>query len=45
MYQPQIIRILKTLELVGFFNEYKDGILTKINTQTLSDEDAKKYEL
>ena len=43
LYQPQIIRILKTLELVGFFNEYKDGILAKLLTQTLSDKEVKEY--
>ena len=26
-YQPQIIRVLRTLETIGFFNEFKEGAL------------------
>lgn len=25
IYQPQVMRILKTLEIIGWFNEFKEG--------------------
>jgi hypothetical protein len=33
------MRILKTLELIGFFNEFKEGILAKLENETLSEKE------
>lgn len=43
IYQPQILRILKTLEIIGFFNEFKDGALNGFRTRKLLPDEKKEY--
>jgi hypothetical protein len=43
LYQPQIIRILKTVELIGVFNEFKEGVLGDFLKQTLDADKTKQY--
>jgi len=42
LYQPQIFRILKTIELIGFFNEFKDGVLRDF-FKNLTSSEKNKY--
>jgi len=43
IYQPQIIRILKTLEIVGLFNEFNEGALASFNSRKLTTQEAEDY--
>ena len=43
IYQPQILRILKTVEIIGFFNEFKDGALTKFKERKLTPQEKEAY--
>lgn len=43
IYQPQIIRILKTLEIIGFFNEFTEGALAGFHSRRLTDDEAEEY--
>jgi hypothetical protein len=43
VFQPQIIRILKTLELIGFFNEFREGSLHEIMKRQLSSKEKDDY--
>jgi len=41
--QPQILRVLKTIELIGFFNEFKTSTCQEIDQHKLSPEEAEVY--
>jgi len=43
IYQPQILRILKTLEIIGFYNEFKEGALIDIYKYKMDDEESAAY--
>jgi hypothetical protein len=43
IYQPQIIRILKTLEIVGLYNEFNQGALCSFYTRKLSQDEKDSY--
>ena len=35
LYQPQMLRILKTLEIIGFYNEFKEAALAQFREAKL----------
>ena len=35
MHQPQIMRILKLLEYIGYYNQFQSGSLTKFKRRTI----------
>ena len=35
LYQPQMLRILKTLEIIGFYNEFKEAALKQFRDAKL----------
>lgn len=37
------MRILKTLEMIGFFNEFRDGALQDIMSRKLSNNEKEQY--
>jgi hypothetical protein len=43
IYQPQILRILKTLEVIGLFNEFNQGALSVFYCKTLTKQEAEDY--
>ena len=44
LYQPQILKILRVLEIIGFFNEFKEGALAKFYQNNFTSEEALEYE-
>lgn len=36
LFQPQVLRFLKTVELIGFFNEFRDGVEAEFLKRKLS---------
>jgi len=43
IYQPQLLRILKTIEIIGIFNEFNDGALVNFYVRRLEDAHIKEY--
>ena len=43
LYQPQILRIMKTLETIGFFNEFKEGALALFHQKKISVKESEEY--
>ena len=43
LHQPQVLRLLKVMERVGVYNEFKDGTVTEFLKQKLSPQDKQKY--
>ena len=44
LYQPQIKLVMKTLELISNFNQFKEGVLIELEKAHLEDEEIKAYE-
>jgi len=44
IFQPQLFRVMKTLEVIGFFNEFKVGALAEILTKRLDFGDQETLE-
>ena len=44
LYQPQIIRVLRTLETIGFFNEFKEGALLEFYQKKISQDESTNYQ-
>ena len=38
-----MLRVLKTVELIGFFNEFKDGVLSQFEKRKLSSAEKSAY--
>jgi len=43
IYQPQLLRVLKTLEIIGIFNEFNGGALALFYARHLEDAQIEKY--
>ena len=43
LYQPQLLRVLRTVEVIGHFNEFKDGVLGDFCMRKLTADDKKTY--
>ena len=42
-YQPQLLRVVKTLEIIGIFNEFNHGALFNFSIRRLEDVQIQKY--
>ena len=43
IYQPQLLRVLKTLEIIGIFNQFNEGALALFYARRLEDAEIEKY--
>eukprot|EP00347_Sterkiella_histriomuscorum_P017164 403350423 len=43
VYQPQIIRLLKLLEYIGYYNEFQKGALANFQSKNLSQDISNEY--
>lgn len=43
LYQPQLLRVLRTVEVIGHFNEFKDGVLGDFRMKKLTADEKKTY--
>lgn len=43
VYQPQILRVLKIVEIIGLFNKFKDEVLTEFVVRRLTSDEKDKY--
>jgi hypothetical protein len=43
LYQPQLLRVLRTVEVIGHFNEFKDGVLGDFRMRKLTADEKKTY--
>ena len=43
LYQPQLLRVLRTVEVIGHFNEFKDGVLSDFLTRKLTAAEKTTY--
>ena len=43
LYQPQLLRVLRTVEVIGHFNEFNDGVLGDLLTRKLTADEKTTY--
>lgn len=43
VHQPQIIRILKLLEYIGYYNQFQSGALTRFSQRAIKPDLADEY--
>ena len=43
LFQPQLLRISKTLEIIGFYNEFKDAVVLGFKNVNLEEDEIEKY--
>jgi hypothetical protein len=43
LYQPQVQRVLKTLELISAFNEFKEGVVSMLEQSKLEETEIDEY--
>ncbi len=43
VHQPQIIRALKLVEFIGYYNEFQKGALTSFGNKALTQDIAENY--